>query len=177
MSASLSRRSSANKHHLTVGALAEELVAQWLMGQGWRIHQTRWRCQLGELDLVAQQPEQSSERSSDRQIAFVEVKARSRGNWDADGLLAVTPQKREKLRKAACLFLAKHPHLSDFPCRFDIALVSCQRSQSAADLPTQTFSLTQSLALANSTSVKLGQSVAIGIYQLTLQQYVEGAFE
>jgi putative endonuclease len=147
-----------------MGALAEELVAQWLVSQGWKIHQKRWRCPLGELDLIAQRFEQSNS-----QIAFIEVKARSRGNWDADGLLAITPQKQEKLRKAAHFFLAKHPYLAAFPCRFDIALVSGQRSLSPEE-PLQP-------SPPNFASVKLGQPVAIGIYRLTLQQYVEAAFD
>jgi putative endonuclease len=152
-----------------MGALAEELVAQWLISQGWKIHQKRWRCPLGELDLIAQRFEPSSEPSSS-QIAFIEVKARSRGNWDADGLLAITPQKQEKLRKAAHFFLAKHPYLAAFPCRFDIALVSSQRSPVTEEPP-------QPIAPPNFASIKLGQPVAIGIYRLTLQQYVEGAFD
>ena len=147
-----------------MGALAEELVAQWLTSQGWKIHQKRWRCPLGELDLIAQRFEPSSS-----QIAFIEVKARSRGNWDADGLLSITPQKQEKLRKAAHFFLAKYPYLANLPCRFDIALVSAQRSPSTEE-PLQP-------SLPSFTSVKLGQPVAIGIYRLTLQQYVEGAFD
>ncbi len=166
MSASLPRRSSTHKRaDLTMGALAEELVAQWLTSQGWKIHQKRWRCPVGELDLIAQRFDQSSS-----QIAFIEVKARSRGNWDADGLLAITPQKQEKLRKAAHFFLAKHLYLAAFPCRFDIALVSCQRSPITEESP-------QPIAPPNFASVKLGQPVAIGIYRLTLQQYVEGAFD
>jgi putative endonuclease len=167
MSPSLPRRSSASKRtDLTVGTLAEELVAQWLMGQGWRIHQKRWRCPLGELDLIAERQ---------KQIAFVEVKARSRGNWDADGLLAITPGKQEKLRKAAGFFLAKHPYLANFPCCFDIALVSCQRSPSTENLTAGAFSLNQPLVLPM--PIQLGQPVAIGSHRLTLQQYVEGAFD
>ena len=157
-----------------MGALAEDLVAQWLLNQGWSIHQKRWRCPLGELDLVAQLPLRSTERSSDRQIAFIEVKARSRGNWDADGLLAITPQKQEKLRKAAHFFLAKHPQMATFPCRFDIALVAAQRTSSQAistgELPLQPF-------LQSDCMPVIGQPIAIGIYRLTLQHYLEGAFD
>ena len=149
-----------------MGILAEDLVAQWLLNQGWSIHQRRWRCPLGELDLVAQLPH--------RQIAFIEVKARSRGNWDADGLLAITPQKQEKLRKAAHFFLAKHPHLATFPCRFDIALVAAQRTASKAisteELSPQPFSQSDFVPV-------MGQPIAIGIYRLTLQHYLEGAFD
>lgn len=105
-----------------LGIAAEALVADWLIAQGWAIEFRRWRCRWGELDLVACQMQPIST------IAFVEVKARSRGNWDADGLLAITPQKQAKLIQAAQLFLADHPQWSDCACRFDVALVSVRSS-------------------------------------------------
>ncbi|MGI0490135.1 YraN family protein, partial [Pantanalinema rosaneae CENA516] len=107
------------------GMLGEALVAQWLQGRGWVVLYQRWHCRWGELDLVIAQREPESDRLLS--IAFVEVKTRSSGNWDANGLLAITPQKQAKLWKAAQCFLAEHPQLAQLPCRFDVALVSCQR--------------------------------------------------
>lgn len=107
------------------GALGEEFVAQWLQQQGWQILHRRWRCRWGELDLVVGQPDsQSAARLT--KLVFVEVKTRSRGNWDSNGALAITPQKQAKLWKTAQLFLAKHPELAELPCQFDVALVACQ---------------------------------------------------
>lgn len=102
-----------------LGIAAEALVADWLIAQGWAIESRRWRCRWGELDLVARQMQPMT-------IAFVEVKARSRGNWDADGLLAITPQKQAKLIQAAQLFLADRPQWTDCTCRFDVALVTAR---------------------------------------------------
>lgn len=100
-----------------LGIQAEAFVADWLMAQGWTIECRRWRCRWGELDLVARQMQPMPT------LAFVEVKARSLGNWDANGLLAITAQKQAKLVQAAQLFLADHPQWADWTCRFDVAIV------------------------------------------------------
>ncbi len=114
-----------------LGQLAENLVADWLQQQGWQILARRWRLRRGELDIVALHSEQG--------VAFVEVKARSRGNWDAEGLLAITPVKQVKLLFTAQMFLVAHPHLADLPCRFDVALVRNQPRNAAPHLTLQHY--------------------------------------
>jgi putative endonuclease len=103
------------------GQWGEALVSEWLQTQGAKILHQRWTCRWGELDLIT--------LLADGTIAFVEVKTRSAGNWDSDGGLALSASKRAKLWKTAELWLMKHPHLSDRPCRFDVALVQ-YRTQS-----------------------------------------------
>ncbi len=138
----------------TIGELGERLVLQWLQDQGWIILAYRWRCPWGEIDLIAR---------SDL-LAFVEVKTRSRGNWDADGLLAITKQKQRKLSRCANYFLSTDATIGELPCRFDVALVSYYPlGEPLADLPSPTISL--------------GQPFLMDKYQLVLHQYLESAFD
>ncbi|MEO0489966.1 MAG: YraN family protein [Cyanobacteria bacterium J06659_2] len=99
-----------------LGDRGEALVAAWLQQQGWSLVAQQWHCRWGELDIVA--------RSQAGELAFVEVKTRRRYSIDQGGRLAITPQKQQKLWRAAQQFLLKHPEHSDAPCRFDVALVT-----------------------------------------------------
>lgn len=144
-----------------LGNLGEALVAQWLQAQGWTILARSWHCRWGELDLVAHRNQPSPH------LTFVEVKTRSSGSWDSGGLLAITAQKQTKLWKTAQLFLAQRPRLADLPCRFDVALVHCRRSVHSAEQAPSNVAV----------PLSLGQPVAMGSYTLSLQDYIESAFE
>jgi len=144
-----------------IGNLGETLVAQWLHAQGWAILARSWHCRWGELDLVAHRQQPSPH------LAFVEVKTRSSGSWDGGGLLAVSAPKQARLWKTAQLFLAQHPSLVDLPCRFDVALVHCRRSQSGPD----------QVPSSNRVPLSLRQPVTLEGYTLSLQDYIESAFE
>ncbi|MGP1382569.1 MAG: YraN family protein [Thainema sp.] len=170
----MSSASSSPQNDL--GQWGEDFVAKWLEKQGWIILQRRWHCRWGELDLVAQFPLQRQVRSHFNQpvqscesdqsttgIAFVEVKTRSQGSWDANGLQSITPAKQQKLWQAAHLFLADYPDLATLPCRFDVALVYHQRFQSSQSRPVPTPKW-------------VAPSPQIG-YTLVLQDYIPSAFE
>jgi putative endonuclease len=157
----------ANSRTPNLGLLGEQLVAQWLQSQDWVILHHRWRCRWGEIDLIAQLGEDGCKISQDSTLVFVEVKTRSKRNWDADGLLAITPAKQAKLWQSAALFLAERPDLAILPCRFDVALVNAMR-------------LPQTLGYSDSSefpAAKLGQPVLVAGYQLILQDYIVSAFD
>lgn len=168
---SLSAEGDAGENRKSdTGIMGENLVAQWLQQQGWVILHQRWRCRWGELDLIAQQLGESGCRQQASTLAFVEVKTRRRWNWDAGGLLAITPHKQAKLWKAAGMFLAEFPNWADLPCRFDVALVSCQ--------PLAPKPIQDSDAGTHSSGqpITLGQPVFTKSHQLTLTDYIESAF-
>ncbi len=112
-------------------------------------------------------------------LAFVEVKTRSNRNWDADGRLAITPQKQAKLLQAAQLFLAEHPDFANLPCRFDVALVSCQRisQRSQRDRTDLSPSPVVSGKATQVSPIQLGQPIFRAGYRLILQDYIQSAFE
>jgi putative endonuclease len=142
----------------------ETLVVGWLQAAGWEILHRRWRCRWGEIDVIARSKTVLSETA----LAFVEVKTRSRGNWDADGLLSIGDRKQAKLWKTAASFLAAHPEWEDCSCRFDVALVRCQGKVSPAQTPVEIIPLS---------AVVLGEAIEIDGYRLVLQDYIESAFE
>ena len=107
-------------------------------------------------------------------LAFVEVKTRKQNNWDAGGLLAITPQKQRRLWQAAECFLSAYPDLTAYQCRFDVALVQ-HRKLSLAQLRQASHTLDISPDLS-SLSVQLGQAVIVTGYQLVLQEYLPAAF-
>jgi len=170
------RKSATSRQTRELGNWGEAIAAQWLSHQGWTILDRQWRCRWGELDLVAHGypagaltclGEGTAPKTSPTSpiLAFVEVKVRSRRNWDADGLLAITPQKQAKLQRAAQLYLTEHPQVAALACRFDVALVkwwSGGRSQTIPSVPER---------------IELGQPVAIGEYCFSLEHYLAGAFD
>jgi putative endonuclease len=111
-------------HAQQLGNYGEQLVCQWLVQKQCQVLHRRWHSRFGEIDLIARGPSGQGALRCEM-LAFIEVKTRSQGSWDADGLLAVTRSKQEKLRITARYFLVRHPYLSELPCRFDIALVCC----------------------------------------------------
>lgn len=97
----------------TIGDWAEEIACQHIRQQGWHILARNFHCRGGELDIVAQRQEK---------LAFVEVKYR-RSQAYGGPLTSITQHKRQRLIKAAQVFLQTRPQLKPLQARFDVIAI------------------------------------------------------
>jgi putative endonuclease len=94
------------------GEVGEDLACRHLLQRGFQILDRNFRCQSGEVDVVAR---------DGAATVFVEVKERH-GRSHGEGFEAVTFGKRKRLIRAARLYAASHG-LSEQPMRFDVVSV------------------------------------------------------
>ncbi len=93
------RKGTGGVVRAALGAFGEEVAAQHLVTKGMAILDRNWRCDIGEIDLVAR----------DRDVLVVcEVKTR-RGLGFGTPADAVTWDKLSRLRRLAARWLAEHP--------------------------------------------------------------------
>ena len=63
-----------------IGVTGEDLVAQWLQSKGWAILHRRWRCKLGEIDIIAQHSgEQGKPNTHNRHWHLLKSKLAAKG--------------------------------------------------------------------------------------------------
>ena len=94
------------------GRRAEALAAWWLRLKGYRIVARGFRVAAGEIDLIARRG---------RLLALVEVKARPSLE---QARAAILPRQRERIARAAEVFLQRHPELAGLNLRFDVVLLA-----------------------------------------------------
>jgi putative endonuclease len=95
-----------------LGLSAESRAAAWLIAHGYRILARRWKCPLGEIDIVA------ARRYT---LIFVEVKARATLD---DAAEAVSERQKQRIARAAEIWLAGNPMPAIREMRFDAILVA-----------------------------------------------------
>lgn len=93
------------------GLRAEIFAALYLIFTGWRVLAWRWKCPLGEIDLVAKKG---------KIITFIEVKARQSEKVALDSL---TTRQWRRISNAAEMFMARHPDFADCSWRFDAIII------------------------------------------------------
>jgi len=94
-----------------LGRLGEQLAAQALTARGYRIRERNWRCQTGELDIVAE---------DGGVLVVVEVKTR-RGREFGSPEETVTPTKQAKLVELAATYVQHDSWQGDW--RIDVVAV------------------------------------------------------
>jgi len=97
------------------GLWAERLAALMLGLKGYRILGRRYQTPVGEIDLIVRKGEI---------LAFVEVKYRKN---TAQALAALTPRQRDRVGRAAQLFVSARPDLAHLDQRFDVVLVTIEK--------------------------------------------------
>jgi putative endonuclease len=104
------------RHHL--GRVGERLAREHLERLGFRVVASNYRTRFGELDLIV---------CDDTRLVFVEVKTRRAGALESC-VQAVTPQKRQRVRRMAAAWLVE---ATDRPrsreLRFDVVGVTVDR--------------------------------------------------
>ena len=95
-----------------LGISAESRAAAWLIAHGYRILARRWKCALGEIDIVA---------ARRHTLIFVEVKARASLDEAAE---SVTERQKRRIVAAAEVWLADNPLPAIRDIRFDAILVA-----------------------------------------------------
>jgi putative endonuclease len=95
-----------------LGLSAESRAAAWLIAHGYRILARRWKCPLGEIDIIA---------ARRHTLIFVEVKARATLD---DAAESVSDRQKRRIVAAAEVWLAAHPLPAIRDMRFDAILVA-----------------------------------------------------
>ena len=93
-----------------LGIMGEQKAAEYLVNKGYRIRERNYRCQSGEIDIVAEDSEY---------IVFVEVKSRVETSEKINPLISVTKTKQYRLRKLGEIFL-NHRKIKGYQPRFDV---------------------------------------------------------
>ncbi len=99
----------------SLGRWGEELAARQLAARGYTILARNWRCEAGELDLVAQ---------DGNSLVFVEVRTR-RGQALGTPEESVTAEKQARLIALAESYLQAHPWTGDW--RIDVIAIEMDR--------------------------------------------------
>jgi putative endonuclease len=91
-----------------LGKYGENVAANFLQDRGYAILERNWRCEIGEIDLIAKHKEF---------VVFVEVKTRS-GHGFGHPFEAITKQKVSRMRQLAAKWVSSH-NLPDLSLRLD----------------------------------------------------------
>jgi len=95
---------------LKMGALAERHAREYLVAEGLQWLSSNYRCRMGEIDLIMRDGEY---------LVFVEVRSRA-SNAFGGAVASITHSKKQKLIKAASLYLMVNNLYDKQAIRFDV---------------------------------------------------------
>lgn len=106
------KKAQRGRKNRELGRRGEDAAARFLDRRGYDIIARNWKCVAGEADIIAR---------DGRSLVFVEVKTRTdcQKGFPSE---AVTPTKREKYERIACLFLSEY-ETADISVRFDVVSI------------------------------------------------------
>jgi len=111
----------------TLGREGEEVALEFLRKKGYRILEKNYRTAFGEIDIIAR----------DREVlVFIEVKTRADTTFGYP-FEAVTPNKREKIRKVALCFMKKLR--KECAARFDVLSINIEKGRERIEHITDAF--------------------------------------
>lgn len=99
-----------------LGAWGEEVAKTHLEANGFKIINQNWRCQAGEIDIIALKGDL---------VAFVEVKTR-RGRSAGSPEESITPRKAQKLTQLALTWIGEHGR-DDLDWQIDLVAVELDK--------------------------------------------------
>ncbi|MBI4712169.1 MAG: YraN family protein [Planctomycetes bacterium] len=97
----------------TVGSLGEDAAIKYLKKQGYRIVERNFRCNFGEIDIIAYRKEV---------LSFIEVKTRTSAGFGMPEE-SITPAKQKRMLRLAKYYLYKKKVIDKIDCRFDAVTV------------------------------------------------------
>ena len=98
------------------GVKAEDVAANFLEEQGYKILERRYKTKYGEIDIIA-----LSESGGEKVLCFIEVKIRK--GYD-EAVEAVTPRTQQRIEKSALFFLSQEPAYIAHDMRFDVVAIT-----------------------------------------------------
>jgi putative endonuclease len=100
-----------SRQHL--GLIGEDIAANFLGSNGYKILSRNYRCRCGEIDIIA---------TKDKELVFIEVKTRIGESYGSPAA-AVTGRKQRQISRTAQYYLAEN-NLFDASARFDVVSIS-----------------------------------------------------
>jgi putative endonuclease len=112
-----SRRPTGRRtYRQKIGQVAEDVAAGFLRAQGLEILDRNFRRRLGELDIVARDPNRDV-------LVIAEVRTRASDRYGG-AAASVDPRKQQRLVRAAAQLLQQRKDLAHLRVRFDVIAVS-----------------------------------------------------